>query len=378
MAKIRRHRGDRELDVNQRRMDESLSNLEDRLSSVYKEAADGVQRSLDNFLEGYVSRAAEMEANLSPEEYSMWLSNNVLRTRQMQAQIESLSHDLANVDKIAVQMINGELPEVYASSYNFGIYRADMQRQLWGGYTDASFSIYNADALRIIETEDPDLIPWKPLEQDVDKDLAWNRRHIQNAITQGILQGDSIPQLSQRLLPVVNMDENASRRTARTAYTSIQNQARRDATQAVRDAGIPMDEPWMSVLQQNTRDTHLMLHGTLPNEEGLYGEGIILSGNLLRFPADPLGDPEQIYNCQCRVQSFIHGIDHSHDDELYARFMEENYYDDWQTVQHYREDETREALERKRQLDSGERASRENVYRHRQMENQIDRQTRRR
>lgn len=370
MAKIRRHRGDRELDVNQRRMDESLSNLEDRLSSVYKEAADGVQRSLDNFLESYQSRAVEMEANLSPEEYSMWLSNNVLRTRQMQAQIESLSHDLANVDKIAIQMINGELPEVYASSYNFGIYRADMQRQLWGGYTNASFSIYNADALRIIETEDPDLIPWKPLEPDEDKDLAWNRKHIQNAITQGILQGDSIPQLSQRLLPIVNMDENASRRTARTAYTSIQNQARRDATQAVRDAGIPMDEPWMSVLQQNTRDTHLMLHGTLPNEDGLYGEGIILSGNLLRFPADPLGDPEQIYNCQCRVQSFIHGIDHSHDDELYARFMEENYYDDWQTVQHYREDETREALERKRQLESGERVNRENAYRERLAERQ--------
>ena len=376
MAKIRRA-GMNELDVNQRRIDDNLSNLESRLSDAYHRAGEGIQQRLDNFLSAYEAKDAEMlqrvnDGIIDEHEYIMWRQNNILRTRQMEAQINAITQDLVNVDGIAMQMVNGELPEIYTSSYNFGIYRADVQRAMVGGYNETSFSLYNADALRILETENPDLIPWKPCEQDIPKDKRWNRAHVQNAITQGILQGDSIAQLSKRLLPIVNMDENASRRTARTAYTSIQNQARRDATQAVRDTGIEMDEPWMSVLQANTRDTHLMLHGTLPNKDGLYGEGIIPSGNFLRYPADPDGDPEQIYNCQCRVQSFIHGIDHSHDDELYARFMQEQYPDDWETVQHYREQETAEALERKRQLDAGERIPREAQRYIREAGNEID------
>lgn len=351
MSKIR-HLGT-ELDAGQKQIDENLSNLEDRLSEVYKEAADKVQSSLDSYLESYKARDEEMRRKVETgliyeSEYIQWRENTILRTRQMEAQVASLTQDMVNADAIAIQMINDELPVVYASSYNFGIYRASTQMDMYGIYTNASFSLYNADALKIIETKNPDLIPWDKNKMDKAKDKAWNRKHIQNALTQGILQGDTIPQLSKRLLPLVNMDENASRRTARTSYTSIQNQARRDATQAVRDEGIQMDEPWMSVLQENTRDTHLLLHGTLPDKNGLYGVGIIRTP--LKYPADPDGDPEEIYNCQCRVQSFIHGIDHSKDDELYAQMMSEQHYEDWLSVQHYREDETREALERRERL----------------------------
>lgn len=358
MATLRRK--DWGLDAGQRMIDDNLSNLEDKLSALYKEAGEGITQRMNNLTQAYMGQYNEMlgrvNANLMTEdEFNRWKVNYILRSQQMEAQLRAITEDLVHVDGIAVQMINGELPTVYASSYNFGIYRADVQYQMWRGYTDTSFSLYNADALRIIQTEDPDLIPWKPCEQDIPKDMRWNRQHVQNAVTQGILQGDSIDQLSRRLLPIVNMDENASRRTARTSYTSIQNQARRDATQAVREAGIEMEEPWMSVLQANTRDTHLLLHGTLPNKDGLYGEGIIPTGNLLRYPADPDGDPEQIYNCQCRVQSFIVGIDHSRDDELYAEMMSTEHYEDWLSVQHYRKQETADALARRQRLEEERR-----------------------
>ncbi len=366
MATIRRREvGQR--DAGQRRIDEYLSNLEDDLHAMYQEASDGIQKKLDTFLDRYVSIDEEMQSRvnadlMTQEQYDQWRQSQLLRTRQMEAQIESITNDLVQADVLASQMINGQLPEVYTSAYNFGIYTAEVQMELQGGYVNTSFSLYNADAIRIIQTEDPDLIPWTPLSPDEERDELWNRRHVQLAITQGILQGDSIRELSNRLLPVVNMDENASRRTARTAYTSIQNQARRDAIQRVRNAGIQMDEYWMSVLQDNSRDTHIQMHGTLPNEDGLYGEGIIPRGALLRFPADPRGAPEQVYNCQCSIQAFLHGIDHSHDDELYARFMEDNYPDDWVSVRSYRSEETRRNLERQRELNSGERPNREVQY----------------
>lgn len=352
---MRRINKPNELDANQRRNAEQLRDLESRLRNCYDEAYNGVKEKLDNFLEGFYSDDLAMLERvnaglITQDEYIRWRTNKILRTRQMNAQIDSLAHDMLHVDTIAVDMLNGELPDVYCNSYAFGVFRGTESAAIAGQPVNSTFALYNADALRILQTENPDLIPWDEPRVDSAVDLAWNRQRIQAAVTQGILQGDSIRELSQRLLPVVNSDRVAATRTARTAYTSVQNQARVDATNRVRQSGIEMDNVWCSVLQANTRDTHLMLHDTLPNSEGLFGEGILPRGHLLRFPGDPLGQPEQVYNCQCCLNSFLHGIDHRHDDELYAHFMQENYFDDWQTVQHYRETETQTALERRERL----------------------------
>ena len=365
MATLKRFNSER--DVGMQRADDALQDLESRINQVYKEAADGVTQKLNTFLERFEAQDVEMRAavdrgEISQSEYSIWRRNKILRTEQMRGQIESLTNDMVNADKMALGMINDDLVDVYVNGYNFSGFRGEMMAQA-AGYNYSSFSIYNADAMRIILTEDPDLIPWMEPDVNIPADMRWNRKHIQNAIAQGILQGDSIPDISKRLLPLVNMDRNAAKRTARTSYTAVQNEGRRDATRKIKEAGIPMQEPWMALLADNTRDTHLMLHGTFPNEKGLYGEGIIPTGNLLRFPADPLGDPEQIYNCRCRVNSFLFGIDHSRDDELYEKMMREEFYDDWvgdknaTGVKDYKIDEQRRALERKRQLDSGERES---------------------
>lgn len=365
MATLKRFNSER--DVGMQRADDALQDLESRINQVYKEAADGVTQKLNTFLERFEAQDVEMRAavdrgEISQSEYSIWRRNKILRTEQMRGQIESLTNDMVNADKMALGMINDDLVDVYVNGYNFSGFRGEMMAQA-AGYNYSSFSIYNADAMRIILTEDPDLIPWMEPDVNIPADMRWNRKHIQNAIAQGILQGDSIPDISKRLLPLVNMDRNAATRTARTSYTAVQNEGRRDATRKIKEAGIPMQEPWMALLADNTRDTHLMLHGTFPNDKGLYGEGIIPTGNLLRFPADPLGDPEQIYNCRCRVNSFLAGIDHSRDDELYEKMMREEFYDDWvgdknaTGVKDYKVDEQRRALERKRQLDSGERES---------------------
>lgn len=365
MATLKRFNSDE--DAGMRMADDALQDLETRLNKVYAQAAAELTQSLDAYMAPFEALDEEMRGRyergeITETEYITWRRNRILRTEQMHAQIESLTYDMVNADKIAVAMINDELPGVYCSGYNFAGFKGEMMAQA-AGYNYASFSIYNTEAMRIILTEDPDLIPWQPPEVNIPADMRWNRKHIQNAIAQGILQGESIPKISNRLLPLVNMDRTAATRTARTSFTAVQNEGRRDATKKIQDAGIPMQEPWMALMADNTRDTHLMLHGTLPNEKGLYGEGIIPTGNLLRFPADPKGDPEQIYNCRCRVNSFLPGIDHSRDDELYEKMMREEFYDDWvgdkdaPGVMEYKVDEQRRALERKKKLDSGEMES---------------------
>lgn len=365
-------------DLAMRENSRHLAQVENRLTRLYAQAGRDLQQRLDEYMEshGYEAMDIEMQSRvergiISQQEYERWRTNTILRTNQMRQQIDSLTQDMVNTDRLAVQMVNGELPEVYVSSYNYSGYRGELLANA-GGYSYNSFSLYNADALRIIVAEDPDLIPWKPPKVDIPKDMRWNRKKIQDAIAQGILQGDSIPQISARLLPIVNMDKVAATRTARTAFTAVQNEARRDGTRRLREAGIPMVEPWLSLLAKNTRDTHLMLHGTYPNKDGLYGEGILPKGHLMRFPGDPNGLPEQVYNCQCHVNSYLEGIDHSRDKELYSEMMKRDHYDDWigrrevmdenghtthrdiNGVADYKVEEMREALERKRRLDYGE------------------------
>lgn len=368
-------------DLAMRANDARLADVENRLARLYGDAADNLTSQLDEYLERYTERDEEMRlrvesGEITQTEYIAWRNRVILRQHQMEQQIESLTNDMVNADQLAVQMVNGELPDVYVSSYNYSGFRGEVLADA-AGYSYNSFTLYNADAIRIIVAEDPDLIPWEEPSVDIPRDMRWNRSHIQNAIAQGILQGDSIAEISARLLPIVHMDEVAATRTARTSFTAVQNQARRDGVARLRANGIPMVEPWMSVLANNTRDTHLQLHGTYPNEQGLYGEGIIASGNLLRFPGDPHGDPEQIYNCQCRVQSYIEGIDHSRDAELYAQMMRQEHYDDWvgrregydiNGVRDYKVEEQRQALERRRALNEGEIENRENRYRMRRME----------
>ena len=251
-----------------------------------------------------------------------------ITSNSMQAQIDSLAETMVHTDEVAVQMINGQLPSIYADSYNFAGFRGEKYAEV-AGYDYHSFNIYNSDAVRILMKEDPDLIPALKADRQVNvpEDERWNRQHIQSAITQGIVQGDSVDKIAQRLQSVAEMDDNSAIRNARTAVTAVENEARRDATERIKEAGIPMTERWVATIDSRTRDTHLLLDGTNPNEEGLFGEGIL--DVLLRFPGDPNGEAHEIYNCRCGVSSSLPGIDHSKDMELYEQFMQKEYYDDW-------------------------------------------------
>jgi hypothetical protein len=73
------------------------------------------------------------------------------------------------------------------------------------------------------------------------------------------------------------------------------------------------------------------LDGTVRDENGYFGVGII--NKPLRYPADPEGDPEEIYNCRCRLSLQLKGIDHSKDQELYESFMKDNFPQTWETMQ---------------------------------------------
>ena len=336
------------------KMDSELGRMEKEISSLYsnvqKEISADFQRFTDTFKDEYnANRIKVAEGKMTQEEFSLWTQRKTVQSDLYKSTIDSITKTLVKADQAAMAVVNGRLPSVVAQSYNF-VQALGFSAAQKAGISAGTFQVYNARSVQALMKGDKNVL--KP-NVDVAEDTRWNHDKINKAITTSIVKGDSISDVAKRLQGVTNMDNNAAVRNARTAMTSAENLGRSEAADDLKDKGIPVEEVWSATYDKRTRDTHLMLDGTVRDENGVFGADFL--AHPLRYPADPEGDPEEIYNCRCRLNIQLQGIDHSNDRELYEQFMKENYSEDWENLQnndHYQEMERQreEALERKDRL----------------------------
>lgn len=319
-------------------MDNELGRLEKDITSLYSNVTKGIivdfNKFTDTFIDEDVKYRALLESGeITQDEYILWIKRKTVQTDLYKATIESMADTLVRADQMAMAMINGVLPSVVAQSYNFvqslGFAAADK-----AGLSVGTFQVYNARTVQALMNGNNVLKP----KVDIAEDLKWNKDKLNKAINTSIIKGESMDKAAERLQHVSNMDSNVAIRNARTAITSAENLGRTEASDFIRKQGVPIDDVWECIYDNRTRDTHLLLDGTTRDKAGYFGVDIL--NTPLRYPADPLGDPEEIYNCRCRVSIELQGIDHSNDEELYESFMKEQYPEDWKNLQenqHYQD-----------------------------------------
>ena len=308
-------------DYMSRKQDAELEQMEKNLSALYADASKEVQRDFDKFTETFkkqqVQKQKELEEGLITDaEYQIWMQKQVLHTDMYKATISKLTDTMVKADKASMALINGKLPSVVAESYNFA------QALGWAsakksGLNMGTFQVYNARSVQ-------SLMKGSKIMRDVDvpEDEKWNRDKINKAITTSLLKGDSISKTADALQAVANMDRNSAIRNARTCMTGAENLGRSEAVDDLKAKGIPVNFVWSCVHDARTRETHILLDGTIRDDNGYFGADIL--DVPLRYPADPDGEPEEIYNCRCRASLELEGIDHSNDDDLYKQFMMEH------------------------------------------------------
>lgn len=323
------------------KMDSYMEQIEDKLSALYADAAKEMQGKLSDFMEGFEKQDANMQAQveagkITQEEYSQWRNRHIVQSDKYKSTIDSLSTMAVNADVAAMAMVNGAMPMVVAQSYNFteslGFEAANK-----AGLTQGTFQIYNERSVQKLIKDNPNLLK----DVDMDADKKWNTEKMNREITQGIIQGEPMEKIADRLQRVTDMDRNAAVRNARTMMTGAENMGRAEAADDLKAQGIPMDEVWSATYDNRTRESHLELDGTVRDENGYFGADFL--ARPLRYPADPLGDPEETYNCRCRLSLQLKGIDHSNDKELYENFMKNNFPETWETMQ--KKDSIKNALE---------------------------------
>lgn len=287
-----------------------IRQMEMRLTAEYQQAAREVQEKLDDYLRRFAAKDSKWrqwvkQGEKTEKEYQQWRQGQIAVGERWESLKDQLSADLYKTDQIARGIIEGYKPNIYAINHNYGTYEIES-----GLGIDTSFTLYNREAVERLIRENPDMLPppGKRVSAEIAKGKAirWNKQHLQSAMIQGILQGESIPALATRIVQAVgDSNRKAAIRNARTMATAAQNAGRVDAYQRAKDKGINLKQTWVATLDMRTRHEHRQLDGQTVE----VGQPFEIDGYKLRFPCDPKGPPYLVYNCRCTVIGQVKGVE---------------------------------------------------------------------
>lgn len=286
--------------------EKELKALEKRIYDSYKEAYDGLTDIIKEYFAKFADRdASEKErmdaGDITEEQYKQWRLAQIGRGKRFEALRDKVAERMTNANAAAVAYVNDATPGIYSLNRNFAAYTIE---QVTG---DVGFDLWDEQTVKRLIVEQPELMPYYPPKRALKRgiDLAWGKKQITASVTSSILQGKSIKHMADDLQTrIVTMNRDSAIRTARTAVTGAQNAGRMDSYFAAEKMGIKCRKEWMATLDGRTRHSHAMLDGEVVDNDKKFSNGC-------RFPGDPQGRPEEIYNCRCTLVSVIEGIDTS-------------------------------------------------------------------
>lgn len=278
--------------------DEYLDELESDIAAMYTEAYDDVTKEWRKFLAVMAVVLAALwlayknaEAGHKREalqEYQRAAQEYIRRNNEYQRMVEETARRISEVNRRANDYINSHLADIYRRNYD----NAPTQGRVPG----LSYEPVDEEWLR-------QQIPQHALNGA--KDIAWNIRQINNAVLQGILQGEDVDTIARRIQHILDINFKSARRIARTLVTGAQNRGRMDRYVSLENQGLILNKVWVATADARTRDWHMDMDGQTVS---LYEPFIDGHGNELMYPGDPGAPGETIYNCRCTMYSEMVGV----------------------------------------------------------------------
>ena len=280
--------------------DEKLEEMEKRLSAIYSRADKEITKKYNDLLQKISiqdrkKRELVEVGKLSEDEYKKWRKKKLLYEKQAKERANEIAAELSRVNEMAMAYVNGELPEIYGLNYN----AIEKTIEEIGGY---SFTLVDADTVRNLALSDETLLPYKYI--DGNKDIRWNTKKVNAEILQGILQGESIPDIAKRLSNVTEMNKTAAIRNARTSVTSAECKGRQDSYIRSTNDGIILKREWIATNDGRTRHSHRLLDGQIAEVDKPFKSEL---GDIM-YPGDPEADPSNVYNCRCTMAAVVKGF----------------------------------------------------------------------
>lgn len=276
--------------------DRSADELRDRIRAIYLQAGVELQQKMQDFAQRSADRDAYMrqrvaDGKMTPEQYRRWQQGQVFTGRQWQQKVHDATQAYVDADRIAGQLVNGVTHGVFVEAANYTAYH--IERTMGGG---VAFNLYDESTVERLLLDDPKMLPeWRI---DRQKDYTWNEQRVLGAVAQGIIQGESVRQIGQRLCVGLAAGNAAKMNMfARTAVTGAQNAGRVERLREAQDMGIQVRKVWLATLDERTREEHADLDG----QERDIDKPFETSGYTIDYPGDPDAASEMVYNCRCTL-----------------------------------------------------------------------------
>lgn len=276
--------------------DERLAELEQRIHRVYGAAAKELRDELDAYFETLERRDNEMRAmlergSITEQKVIAWRQAQIGRGKRVEALMDDLAQRMTQSDQLAMSYVRAGQPDVYAVNRNWVAYTIE---QVHG---NVGFTLYDERTVRRLLAEDPELFPQPAVDIPVDE--RWNRTKLQDALTAGILKGESLSKIAWRMQCVAEMNDTAAIRSARTAFTGAQNAGRQASMACAARMGIDVYKGWVATKDMRTRHSH----GAADGQVVPYNEPFSVGGARMMYPGDPSGPPQEVYNCRCTMRT---------------------------------------------------------------------------
>lgn len=297
------------MDRMRKETDKQLEKMEKYLADMYREAQYSISLKWQAYMTDAEKKLAPLEKEYQEAKASgdkeqirragMRLSEEkrmqTLYNQYYQDMLDYTTEQITHVNEKALAYINDEMPGIYGINYNGTL--QDIEKD--AGKLGVSFNLVDEDTIKRLAKAGDINLPAK--EINPAKDEAWNKKAINSQLLQGILQGESIPEIAQRLQNVTDMNESAAVRNARTMTTEAENGGRLDSMKRAEDMGIVYEKQWLATNDDRTRESHIELDGvSVPIDEEF--------PNGLQYPGDPKGEPAEVYNCRCTMTRKLIGF----------------------------------------------------------------------
>lgn len=288
--------------------DRLTEELEKALKELYEDSRNGLVAYHNEFLRRFGKNYAEGQAKvesgeISKQQFQSWINSQIGQDDRWQSMVDEMTGKIMNANKEACNMINDVTPGIYANNYNYSLYSIDQycsgvawnlvdestirELVLGGNHTDFQVSDGNGGyTFRRYMTP----------EENAKVDYNWNSQQIQRRLTAGILQGKSALGIANDFYEVMGNNYKAAVRNARTAITSAQNSGRMASYEQAAKMGIKVEKEWMATLDERTRESHQDIDGEVVPYKDHFSNG-------LEYPADPDGEPAEVYNCRCTMRA---------------------------------------------------------------------------
>lgn len=317
--------------------DKELKELEGEILSVYKQAAKDIEQKLNEFNSKYTVKEQihlqELaEGKITQEQFNSWKKGQIFQGKQWEAKRDQIQGVVDDANSIATTILNGHMTNVFAANANFMSYQMEHTAGINFG-----FGVYDSATVSNLLKNNPQLLPeWKINEP---KDYVWNQKIVNRSITEGIVQGEKLSQIADRLTTgLQTRNKNKMLTFARTAMTGAQNAGRHYSLDEAKGLGIKVKKEWICTLDFHTRTNHRLLDGQIKDNDKPFE----INGYKIMYPGDPTAAPEMVYNCRCTMA----GVVEDYPDDEYERYdnidgkpIKNMTYSEWEKIKKKQERE---------------------------------------